>query len=197
MIDRHRGTDVSAAVRARQGFVQGRWSVAGLRVWPTTPGIVLAEVDGQRAGVAISSPPGWATDGPAGRTNELAAQRFGVSDYFLYGPAVVDDAYRRRGVLDAMVRGLFTDAAVSYAVGVAFIEDANTASMTAHTRLGFTGFAAFTLGDRGYRCLSRATCSLGRSAQDGNHRPGHASHRRQRQAGVLRAPGDARDRNQR
>lgn len=56
-----------------------------------------------------------------------------------------------------MVRGLFAQAAASYAVGVAFVEDANIASMTAHTRLGFTPFAAFTLGERGYQCLSRAT----------------------------------------
>lgn len=137
--------------------MQGRWGVAELRVWPTAPGIVLAEVDGQRAGVAISSPPGRSTAGPAGCTDELAAQRFGASGYFLYGPVVVDDAYRRRGVLTAIVRGLFSQAAASYAVGVAFIEDINSASMTAHTRLGFTPFAAFTLSDRRYQCLSLAT----------------------------------------
>lgn len=157
VIDRHRGVGLAAKERARQGFVQGRWSLAVLASWPRTPGIVVAEVDGARAGVAISSPPGTVETGPAGRTNELAAQRFGPNGYFLYGPAVVEDPYRRRGVLAAMVDRLFQDASGDYSAGVAFIEDVNAASKAAHRRLGFAAFATFGLDGRSYECLWRPT----------------------------------------
>jgi GNAT superfamily N-acetyltransferase len=161
LIDRHRGEDLTAQQRSRQGFVQGHWDVPTLRRLAAGPGIVLAEVDGKPAGVAISSAPGAVATGPASRVNELAAQRFRPAAYFLYGPVVVDDPFRGQGVLRALDARLFAGAAGHYQVGVAFIEDSNAASLAVHDRLGWQAFATFDVGGCRFHALSKQVTAGG------------------------------------
>ncbi|MFC6704259.1 hypothetical protein [Flexivirga alba] len=97
LIDRNRAEQLSEQQRATAGFVQGRWNTDTLQQLLAGPGMFIAEVDGIRAGVALSSSPGAVTTGPAGRTNELAADHFGDTGYFLYGPVVVDADFRGQG----------------------------------------------------------------------------------------------------
>lgn len=155
LIDRHRGEGMSAQERARRGFVQGHWDVAQLQRLSSGPGFLLAEVDGTRAGALLTSAPGAARRGPAGRTNELAQQALGAASFFLYGPVVVDDMFRGQGVLRALADELFARMTGRYDVAVAFIEAVNQASMAVHDRLGFRVFDSFAIGDREYHALSR------------------------------------------
>lgn len=161
LIDRHRGVDLSAAERSERGFVQGDWTVAGLARFAAGTGIYLAEVDGQRAGVAITSAPGLVAAGPAARTNELAAAVFGSGAFFLYGPVVVDDQFRGRGVLTALFERLRADLRDRFATGVAFIETANATSMLVHRRLGLEPFETFRFDGRDFQALSFTTDPAG------------------------------------
>ncbi|GAB3587705.1 GNAT family N-acetyltransferase [Calidifontibacter terrae] len=154
LIDRNRAENLSEHQRA-DGFVQGEWTVEGLRKIVRGTGMYIAEVEGTRAGVALSTPPGAATRGPAGRTNELAAQHFGDSSYFLYGPVVVDADFRGRGVLRHLVDRLLGEAADRYRVAVAFVEEANTNSLTVHQHLGWHPFETFEFADRRFVALAQ------------------------------------------
>lgn len=147
LIDANRADRLTAAQRAEQGFVQGVWSETALQRLSTGPGMLLAEVDGSRAGAALSSPPGGVLDGPAGRTNELARAAFGPDGYFLYGPVVIDRAFRRRGLLRALSTALLARAAARYPVAVAFVQQDNQASLAAHRVLGWHDLDTFTLDD--------------------------------------------------
>lgn len=144
--------------------MQGHWDVAQLERLSAGPGFLLAEVDGMRAGVLITSSPGAALRGPAGRTNEIAEQAFGSTSFFLYGPVVVDDPFRGQGVLRALADELFARMTGRYDVAVAFIESVNQASMAVHDRLGFHVFGSFVIGEREYLVLSREVAAPGRPA---------------------------------
>lgn len=147
LIDANRAERLSAAERARQGFVQGVWNEAALQRLSTGPGLLVAELDGIRAGAALSSPPGTVVDGPAGRTNVIAREAFGDDGYFLYGPVIVAAAFRRRGVLRALSAALLARTAARYPVAVAFVQQDNQASLATHRALGWQELAPFTLED--------------------------------------------------
>jgi N-acetylglutamate synthase and related acetyltransferases len=155
LIDRNRAEQLSEQQRATAGFVQGRWNIDTLQQLLAGPGMFIAEVDGIRAGVALSSSPGAVTTGPAGRTNELAADHFGDTGYFLYGPVVVDADFRGQGVLRHLVDRLLGDAAAHYRIAVAFVEQANTNSLAVHQHLGWQTFATFDLAERGFLALAQ------------------------------------------
>lgn len=154
LINRFNAAALTAHERAEQGFVQGNFSPEKIRALSRGTGGYVAEVDGRRAGLALTSAPGTASGGPAGRLNELAAQEYGPAAYFAYGPVVVDAIFRRRGVLRAMFDHLRGALGERYRVGVAFVDGENPVSLTAHLRLGMVQFGSFTVGDRDYRALS-------------------------------------------
>jgi ribosomal protein S18 acetylase RimI-like enzyme len=154
LIDRNRAEALTAEERAAKGFVQGQWDVAVLERLSAGLGIFVAEVDGHPAGVAISSAAGAIPSGPAGRTSELAAAAYPAGTFFLYGPVVVDDAFRRRGVLRALLAHLGRELGGRYVTAIAFVEVTNTASMGAHTRLGFRVFQSFEEGGRSFHAMS-------------------------------------------
>lgn len=147
LIDANRAERLSATERASQGFVQGVWNEAALQRLSTGPGLLLAELDGMRAGAALSSPPGAVTDGPAGRTNVIAREVFGADGYFLYGPVIVAAAFRRRGVLRALSAALLARTADRYPAAVAFVQQDNQASLVTHRALGWRELSPFTLED--------------------------------------------------
>ena len=154
LIDRNRAEAIPAEERGARGFVQGQWDADVLERLSSGPGIFIAEVDGSRAGFAVTSAAGAIPSGPAGRTNELAAASFPDAAFFLYGPVVVDDAFRRRGVLQALVSHLGQELQDRYAVAIAFVEESNQASMAAHARVGFEGFASFEHEGRSFGALA-------------------------------------------
>ncbi|WP_300682964.1 GNAT family N-acetyltransferase [Nocardioides sp.] len=157
LIDRHRGVGLSARERAERGFVQGEWTPATLAALADGPGIWVAEEAGTLAGVAISSAPGTVGTGPAGETNRVAAEVFGPGRYFLYGPVVVDEAFRGRGILRGLLTRLLEANVTTYAVAVAFIESTNTLSQTVHARLGWRRIGGFALGERSFDVLGLPT----------------------------------------
>lgn len=158
LLNRFHGERMTPQERAEHGFVQGEWSTAKIAGLTSGTGGFVAEVDGSRAGLALTSAPGAAPGGgPAGELGRLATAAYGGSGYFLYGPVVVDDAYRRRGVLRALFDHLRQFLAGRFEVGVAFVEDANRVSLAAHRRLGFTEFDRYTVAGREYHALSFRT----------------------------------------
>lgn len=66
----------------------------------------------------------------------------------------MDDRYRGKAVLRAMVRFMARDLESQYQTAVAFVEGSNLASTRAHDRLGFTELAQFKIVDRAFSVLS-------------------------------------------
>lgn len=161
LIDSNRADRLTAIQRAEEGFVQGRWDKSALQRLSSGPGMLLAEVDGRRAGAALSSAPGVVTDGPAGRVNDIARDMFGDKGYFLYGPVIIDPAFRRRGLLRQLSQALLERS--RYPPAVAFVQQDNTASLAAHTALGWQQVAEFVLEDG--RRFSALWIATGRQAQ--------------------------------
>lgn len=157
LLARNQRQAVSPQARERQGFVQGTFSVEALRERLHGPGMVIAELDGERAGVLLSSAPEAHASGPPGRTLQVARDLLGNDSLFLYGPAVVDQRFRSQGVLGALASDLFARIAHSYTTAIAFIESTNSVSRTVHQRLGWTEIGSFDLADRAYLVLSHPT----------------------------------------
>ncbi|WP_145907994.1 GNAT family N-acetyltransferase [Kitasatospora viridis] len=145
--------------RAEQGFVQGAFDVDVLRAMAERGGLLVADDDGRLAGLlgllspadALNPPPPVAALLDAQDSLHWQGQPLSATRWLIYGPVVVDGAYRGRGV----ARGLFT-AAVEAASGraevmVAFIELVNKTSWRVHVDgFGMTPMGEFTIGDRAY-----------------------------------------------
>ena len=136
---------LTAEQRAAGGFVQGRMDEAALasRIAGGIPGWV-GLVDDSPAALLLAAEPADFTDGPAGGAVR-AARGAGVEDFFLYGPALVDEAARGRGVMRALSSHAFEWAHGRYRWAVAFIEDSNAVSARVHGALGFSPVASFEL----------------------------------------------------
>jgi GNAT superfamily N-acetyltransferase len=154
LIDRNRAEAIPAEERGTRGFVQGQWDADVLERLSSGPGIFIADVDGSSAGFAVTSAAGAIPSGPAGRTNELAEAAFPEGSFFLYGPVVVDDAFRRRGLLQSLVSHLRQARGDRYAAAIAFVKESNQASMAAHARVGFEPFASFENEGRRFGALA-------------------------------------------
>ncbi|MCX5320360.1 GNAT family N-acetyltransferase [Streptomyces sp. NBC_00120] len=134
--------------RDEQGFVQGGFDAATLRSMAAAGTLLVADDDGQVAGLlALAGPDELPAPPPV--VGLLAVQDtlrwegrpLSEVRWLLYGPVVVDAAYRGRGV----ARGLFTvEAAAARADAVvAFIESTNRPSWRVHV----DGFGMRLLGE--------------------------------------------------
>lgn len=157
LIARNQRDAVAPGARATEGFLQGTFSVGDLRDRMTGPGMLVAEVDGQRAGVVLSSTPGAYPHGPPGLTEQVARDRLGTRTFFLYGPAVVDRSFRGQGVLGQLSAELLGRTASTYDCAIAFVEMSNEASRDVHHRLGWAAIGTFAIRDRTYEVLSHPT----------------------------------------
>lgn len=151
--------------RARSGFVQGSMTRGVLRAMREDTGVFVAERDGAVAGFACTSAPESGTGPPPVReiVRRAAAElAFGGRPldgwaWCFYGPAVVAREHRRQGVLGRLLEGVREGLADRYEVLVAFVEDANEASLAAHRRgLGMERIGGFTVDDRPYSVLALA-----------------------------------------
>ncbi|GAA3195657.1 MULTISPECIES: GNAT family N-acetyltransferase [Streptomyces] len=151
--------------RAGQGFVQGSLDERGLRAMAGRGELLLADDDGQVAGLlALSAPDGLPAPPPPVRAL-LAAQDtlrwqgrpLRAVRWLLYGPLVVDASHRGQGV----ARRLFT-LACGAADGradalVAFIEAANRPSWRVHVDgFGMTPLGDVAVGERVYHVVAVA-----------------------------------------
>ncbi|MFD4708954.1 GNAT family N-acetyltransferase [Streptomyces sp. NPDC058430] len=137
--------------RSEQGFVQGVFDAATLRAMAAAGSLLVADDDGQVAGLLALSGPDELPAPPPPVVGLLAAQGtlrwegrpLNEVRWLLYGPVVVDAAHRGRGV----ARGLFTMAVEAAAARadavVAFIESTNRPSWRVHV----DGFGMRPLGE--------------------------------------------------
>ncbi|MDP9833392.1 MULTISPECIES: GNAT family N-acetyltransferase [Trueperella] len=148
--------------RAKQGFVQGRMSPERLRSF-TTGGSGFVATDGEEvfAATVIHAPDAFTGkpsaqrpgESPAARTVELA-QAARLDSPVLYGPSVVAENYRGRGVLRQLVEAVADEAQTKgYSHLLAFMEDENAPSFAAHERLGFLPLGGFRVEDRDYQAV--------------------------------------------
>ncbi|MCX5376258.1 GNAT family N-acetyltransferase [Streptomyces sp. NBC_00091] len=150
--------------RAAQGFVQGAFGVDTLRGMARGGELLVAD-DGQGrvAGLLALSVAEDMADPPAAVLGLLRAQDslswhgrpLGEVRWLLYGPVVVDAAFRGHGV----ARGLFAKA-VAAAAGraealVAFIEAGNLPSWRVHVdAFGMTPLGEYTVAGRTYTAVA-------------------------------------------
>ncbi|WP_449480211.1 N-acetyltransferase family protein [Streptomyces avidinii] len=157
--------------RAEQGFVQGALGPAALSGMADEGSLLVADDRGRVAGLLALGAPERVPDPPPPVRGLLAAQGaltwqgrpLSAARWLLYGPVVVDAAYRGRGV----ARGLFT-LAVEAASGradavVAFIEAANRPSWRVHVDgFGMSPLGEFVAGGRTYGVVAAAPREPGR-----------------------------------
>jgi GNAT superfamily N-acetyltransferase len=154
---------LSEQQRADHGFVQGGLDADAMRSLAASRNMLLAEDEGQIAGfVGLSPPEAMPTPPPpvqvlidiqkllSWRGNSLSETR-----WLLYGPVVVDAAYRGRGV----ARGLFNmateEAAREADVMVTFIEISNRHSLRVHMEgFGMALLAEFVADGRTYNAVA-------------------------------------------
>ncbi|MYW70194.1 GNAT family N-acetyltransferase [Streptomyces sp. SID8379] len=162
----HHHDALSERERAEQGFVQGGLDAAALRSMAEAGSLLVADDEGDLAGLLGLAAPRSIPDPPPPVRALVAAQDslhwqgrpLRSMPWMLYGPVVVDRAYRGQGV----ARGLFDAARAAAArradVMVAFIERANERSWKVHVEgFGMTPLGEFILGDRPYDVVGAAT----------------------------------------
>lgn len=156
--------------RREEGFVQGNFDAAALAAMAGERGLLVADSDGRIAGfLGLSAPVdrGTATPPPvrallqAQDTFRWDARPLSAVRWLLYGPVVVDAAFRGQGV----ARGLF-DAALEAAAGraealVAFIEVVNRHSLLVHVDgFGMHPLGNVVVGERIYTIVAAAVPAL-------------------------------------
>ncbi|GAA2612483.1 MULTISPECIES: GNAT family N-acetyltransferase [Streptomyces] len=137
--------------RAEQGFVQGRFGVGVLRAMAGARELLVADDKGRIAGLlALAEPATLADPSPpvagllqAQETLEWQGRPLAEARWLLYGPVVVDAAYRGRGVARALFTMAVAVASERAEAVVAFIEAGNAPSWKVHV----DGFGMVPLGD--------------------------------------------------
>ncbi|WP_432167712.1 GNAT family N-acetyltransferase [Streptomyces sp. bgisy031] len=155
--------------RDEQGFVQGVFDAGTLRAMAAAGTLLVADDDGQVAGLLALSGPGE-LPAPPPVAGLLAAQDtlrwegrpLSEVRWLLYGPVVVDAAYRGHGV----ARGLFTmavEAAAARAEAVvAFIESTNRPSWRVHVDgFGMRPLGEYVVDGRTYSAVAAAARAPG------------------------------------
>ncbi|MFE4681769.1 GNAT family N-acetyltransferase [Streptomyces sp. NPDC056721] len=156
--------------RDEQGFVQGGFDAATLRAMAAAGTLLVADDDGQVAGLLALSGPDDLPAPPPPVVGLLAAQDtlrwegrpLSEVRWLLYGPVVVDAAYRGRGV----ARGLFTMAVETAAARadavVAFIESTNRPSWRVHVDgFGMRPLGEYVVDGRTYSAVAAAVRAPG------------------------------------
>ncbi|MGW6859875.1 GNAT family N-acetyltransferase [Streptomyces xanthophaeus] len=149
--------------RAQQGFVQGVFGVAELRGMVAAGQLLVADDAGRLAGLLALSVPQDVPSPPPPLRALLDAQGslqwrgrpLSEVRWLLYGPVVVDAAYRGRGV----ARGLFAlalrEAAGRADAVVAFIESGNEPSWRVHVDgFGMSPLGEYAAGGRTYSAVA-------------------------------------------
>ncbi|WP_030714127.1 GNAT family N-acetyltransferase [Streptomyces sp. NRRL F-2580] len=137
--------------RAEQGFVQGRFDVGALGAMARAGELLVADDRGRVAGLLALSVAADLADPPPAVTGLLRAQDtlewdghpLGEARWLLYGPVVVDAAYRGRGVARALFTMAVAAASERADAVVAFIESGNVPSWKVHV----DGFGMVPLGE--------------------------------------------------
>ena len=142
-------------VRARQGFLQGRWDESRLAALEDGPGIFLAEEDGELAGLAVTADGCGAgvDEGPPRLTVAAAgdtASCGGLGPILLYGPVVVAPRFRGRGLVRLLLAEIGLRLGDRFDRAALFVEQSNRTSMAVHRRLGMHEHGEFTFAGRGY-----------------------------------------------
>lgn len=140
--------------RSKRGFVQGAMNAETLEGRLGGPGSFVAEADGSPVGVVLTSEAGDFPGGPPGLAINVAKDA-GLAGLVLYGPVLVAEGARGKGVLRALTNHVFTHLAGRYSHAIAFAERENTVSLTAHAKLGWCEIGTFEAREREYAVLEK------------------------------------------
>lgn len=140
--------------RATNGFIQGSFSAERLVERLDGPGMWLAEVDGQRAGVALSSAAQTYRQGPPGMAMAMATEKLAGQRLFMYGPVVVAKQFRGHGVLRHIFDAMIADTINHFDYAIAFVDEENVISKDVHLHLGFQVLGSFEARDTTFYTLA-------------------------------------------
>lgn len=141
---------VDEQARREHGFVQGDWDEAVLAELADGPGIFVVG-DGDTVVAAALTADGSDPErftGPARRT--LAMTKSLEGPILLYGPVVVDPAFRGRGLVRTLLSGMALVLGDRCPTAALFVEDTNERSLQVHRGLGMRKHGRFTLDERRY-----------------------------------------------
>ncbi|MGW6838485.1 GNAT family N-acetyltransferase [Streptomyces sp. NPDC054949] len=154
---------LTAEQRRAQGFVQGAFDEAALRAMAGDGELLVADEEGRLAGLLALSVAADLPTPPPAVLGLLAAQDAlewrgrPLSDvrWLLYGPVVVDAAFRGRGVARALFANAVAEASGRAEAVVAFIEEGNVPSWRVHVDgFGMTPLGTYEAGGRTYHAIA-------------------------------------------
>ena len=139
-----------ANTRSNGGSLSGEWSRAAVENWLASGGrIALARIEGALAGVLLASE----RDAPQVPPVQAALDTYrGSEDAYVYGPICVATTFRGRDVAAALLAELRKHYGTREAV--LFIRADNTASLSAHSKLGMVERGTYTFADAPHIVLS-------------------------------------------
>ncbi|MFD3547506.1 GNAT family N-acetyltransferase [Streptomyces sp. NPDC058655] len=149
--------------RRAQGFVQGGFGEDALRAMARAGELFVADDAGRVAGLLALSAAADLPDPPPPVRALLDAQDalrwegrpLSAVRWLLYGPVVVDAAFRRRGVARALFTTAVAEAAGRAEAVVAFVEADNAPSRRVHVDgFGMTPLGDYEAGGRTYTALA-------------------------------------------
>ncbi|MFJ4778705.1 GNAT family N-acetyltransferase [Streptomyces sp. NPDC088762] len=149
--------------RTAHGFVQGTFDAAVLTAMVAKRALLVADDAGRVAGLLGLCPAGEVGESSPPVAGLLAAQGalewqgrpLSEVRWLLYGPVVVDAAYRGHGVARGLFRMAVGEAAGRAEAVVAFIEDGNATSWKVHVDgFGMTPLGGYVAAGRSYTAVA-------------------------------------------
>ena len=148
--------NLSVEEQRRHGFVQGNMTQSAMIERIHALGVDVAVDKGLVVAAALTTRIGEsAMPGPLGAALEVAPPGLYPGQFYFYGPAVVDVAYRGQHLLTRILDAQFGRLSACFSQVAAFIDEGNPVSMAAHIRLGFEDIGQFFFKDRSYHLLRR------------------------------------------
>lgn len=145
---------LSPEEREKYGFIQGSSGPEAVDKWIHSGRGLVAELDGQPAGVAMAGPSTVPSDHPAGRAMEIAVNE-GIDRPILWGPVVVGRAFRGQGISRALWEAVVATYRGEYAHAVAMVELSNRVSYEAHLHMGWKIIGEMSIDERNYAAIAK------------------------------------------
>lgn len=148
----------------KQGFVTSNFTLETLDAINKALGILIAVSDDEVAGFVCMTPPEKLPDHPVIQAmfktfpqQQFNGKSLSQQRIFIYGPVCIDKNRRGQGILKKLFAGVKNFVQLHYDAGVAFINENNPHSLSAHVQgLKMTTLAPFDCDGERYQLIAFA-----------------------------------------
>ncbi len=145
--------NLTSAERQSSGFVQGALSENDISKRVVGPASLVAMLGSDPVGVMLTAMPTRSLTGPPRLALNLALKE-GITDAFLYGPVLISQEERGRGLLRLLTQELVLRTRGDFRFAVGFIDEENRVSQLAHEALGWVTGDSFDWRGHSFHLIS-------------------------------------------